>query len=137
MAKSEPITLRLSNELDRWVTNEARRTRRPKGTVVEALAEEALKARRFPGIAFRGDDWDRRAWMTGSALDVWEIARAYQECGSVDELASQGSLSERQIRVALAYYEHYPEEIDARLERDRRRFDELRAAYPGVEVLEL
>ena len=137
MAKSEPITLRLSSELDRWVTDEARRTRRPKGTVVEALAEEALKARRFPGIAFRGDDWDRRAWMSGSALDVWEIVRAYQECGSVDELSSQGSLSERQVKVALAYYEHYPEEIDARLERDRRRLDELQAAYPGVAVLEI
>jgi uncharacterized protein (DUF433 family) len=137
MAKSEPITLRLSSELDRWVTDEARRTRRPKGTVVEALAEEALKARRFPGIAFRGDDWDRRAWMSGSALDVWEIVRAFQENGSVDELAGEGTLSGRQIKVALAYYEHYPEEIDARLERDRRHLDELRVGYPGVEVIEI
>ena len=137
MAKSEPITLRLSSELDRWVTDEARRTRRPKGTVVEALAEEALKTRRFPGIAFRGDDWDRRAWMTGSALDVWEIVRAYQECASVDELAGQGSLSARQIKMALTYYQQYPEEVDARLERDRRQLDELRAAYPGVEAIEV
>jgi hypothetical protein len=137
MTKSEPITVRLSSELDRWVTDEARRTRRPKGTVVEALAEEALKARRFPGIAFRGDDWDRRAWMTGCALDVWEIVRAFQECGSVDGLAGQGSLSERQINMALAYYEHYPEEIDTRLGRDRRQLDDLRAAYPGVAVIEL
>jgi uncharacterized protein (DUF433 family) len=137
MAKSEPITLRLSSELDRWVTDEARRTRRPKGNVVEALAEEALKTRRFPGVAFRGDDWDRRAWITGSALDIWEIVRAYQECGSVEELGGQRSLSERQIRTALAYYEHYPEEIDARLEQDRRRLEELRAGYPGVEVIEI
>lgn len=137
MAKSEPITVRLSSELDRWVTDEARRTRRAKGTVVEALAEEALKARRFPGVAFRGDDWDRRAWMTGSALDIWEVVRAHQECGSVAELTAEGSLTERQIKVALAYYEYYPDEIDARLERDRRQLDELRAAYPGVEVIEI
>jgi uncharacterized protein (DUF433 family) len=104
---------------------------------VEALAEEAVKARRFPGIAFRGDDWDRRAWMTGSPLDVWEIVKAFQECATVDDLISQSPLSERQIRVALAYYEHYPEEIEARLERDRRPIDELRVAYPGVEVIEL
>jgi uncharacterized protein (DUF433 family) len=137
MAKSDPITLRLSSELDRWVTDEARRTRRPKGTVVEALAEEALKARRYPGIAFRGDDWDRRAWVAGSALDVWEIVRAYQECGSMDELAGRGGLSERQITMALAYYQHYPEEIDVRLERGRRSLDDLRAAYPSVEVIEI
>jgi uncharacterized protein (DUF433 family) len=137
MAKSEPITARLSSELDRWVTDEARRTRRAKATVLEALAEEALKARRFPGIAFRGDDWDRRAWITGSAMDVWEIVQAFRECGSVDELTVQGSLSERQIKMALAYCQHYPEEIDARVERGRRQLAELRAEYPGVELIEL
>jgi hypothetical protein len=137
MGKSEPITVRLSSELDRWVTDEARRTHRPKGSVVETLAEEALKCRRFPGIAFRGDDWDRRAWMTGSALDVWEIVRAYQESGSADVLAGQGGLSERQVKVALAYYQHYPDEVDARLERDRRQLDQLRGAYPGVGAVEI
>ena len=137
MVKSDPITVRLSSDLDRWVTDEAQRTRRPRGAVLAALAEEALKARRFPGIAYRGDDWDRRAWVTGSALDVWEVIRAYQESGSVDEVAAQGSLSERQIKMALAYYEQYPEEIDARLQRDRRPLNELRVAYPGVDVIEI
>ncbi len=34
------------------------------------LAEEAMKTRFFPGIAFRGVDWDRRPWVIGTALDV-------------------------------------------------------------------
>jgi predicted transcriptional regulator len=41
LPKSEPFSLRLSPELEAMVTEEAGRTRRSKGAVVEALAEEA------------------------------------------------------------------------------------------------
>jgi hypothetical protein len=44
--------------------------------------EEALKARLFPGIAFRGDDDDRRARLIGTNLDVWQVIEAYKD---VDE----------------------------------------------------
>ncbi len=67
--KSAPFSLRLSEETDRFVTAEAKRTKRSKGSVVETLAEEALKARLVPGIAFRGDDYNRRAWLIGTSLD--------------------------------------------------------------------
>ncbi len=90
MPKSQPVTVRLSPELDRWVSAEAKRTQRPKGTVVESLAQEALKARMLPGIAFRGDDWDRRAWVLGTSFDVWEVVRSFQDTGSIDAVASGG-----------------------------------------------
>ncbi|MGH3993291.1 MAG: hypothetical protein ACRDSN_12630, partial [Pseudonocardiaceae bacterium] len=77
--KSVPLSVRLSEKTDRLITMEARRTKRSKGGVVEALAEEALKARLVPGIAFRGDDYDRRAWVIGTALDVWQIIEAYKD----------------------------------------------------------
>jgi uncharacterized protein (DUF433 family) len=137
MPKSEPITVRLPAELDQWVTAEAKRTRRPKGTVVEALASEALKARRFPGIAFRGDDWDRRAWMMGTSFDVWQIVRAYQDVRSIDGIVRRGILTLSQVRLALAYYKVNSEEIDAFIDRDRRNIDELRATYPNIEVVEV
>ncbi len=135
MPKSQPVTVRLSPELDRWVSAEAKRTLRPKGTVVESLAQEALKARMFPGIAFRGDDWDRRAWVLGTSFDVWEVVRSFQDTGSVDGVASGGSLTGAQIRVALAYYQRFGEEVDPLIERDRRGVDELTADYPTIEVL--
>ena len=34
---------------------------------------------RHPGIAFRGKEGSRRAWVAGTALDVWEIVAAYEE----------------------------------------------------------
>jgi uncharacterized protein (DUF433 family) len=134
MPKSEPFSLRLSPTLEAMVSEEAQRTRRSKGAVVEALAEEALKARRFPGIAFRGVDWDRRAWVIGTALDVWEIVAAYQDFDSVGAMTKKSDLSERQIRLALAYYEQFPSEIDEKLARNGRTLDELRRQYPTIDV---
>ncbi len=54
--KGEPFSVRFSAPTDRAVADEARRVRRSKGAVVEALTEEAMRTRRFPGLAFRGED---------------------------------------------------------------------------------
>jgi hypothetical protein len=64
------FTLRLTPETAAWVEHEAQRTRRSTGALLEVLAEEAARTRRFPGLAFRGPDHDRRAWLLGTALDV-------------------------------------------------------------------
>ena len=134
MAKSEPFSLRLSPEVEALVTEEASRTRRSKGAVVEALATEALKARLFPGVAFRGVDWDRRAWLIGTALDVWEIVAAYQAFDSVERMVAKTDLSERQIRLAMAYYKRFPAEIEDAIGRNRRPLEDLQAAFPTIDV---
>jgi uncharacterized protein (DUF433 family) len=104
-AKSRPFSIRISSETEDLIDAEARRTHRSKGAVIEALAEEALRTRIFPGIAFRGDDWDRRPWVIGTAFDVWQIVDAHREAGSVEEVVAGGALNERQVRLALAYLE--------------------------------
>ena len=135
MSKSEPFSLRLSAELDRAVSEEAKRTRRSKGAVVEALAEEALKTRLFPGVAFRGVDWERRASVIGTALDVWEVVDAAEGFSSPSDMAAKTDLSERQVRVALAYYQRFPAEVDEAIARNRRSVEELRADFPTIEVV--
>lgn len=135
VGKSQPFTLRLSSSLDAFVTEEARRTRRSKGAVIEALADEALRSRLFPGIAFRGADWERRPWVIGTALDVWEIIRAYQDFGSVDRMVEETDLSERQIRLALAYYDRFPDEIDAAIAESRQPLDALHARFPTIDLI--
>lgn len=129
--KSAPFSMRLSRAMDRRITAEAQRTKRSKGAVVGALAEEGLKARLVPGIAFREDDHNRRAWLIGTAFDVWQVIEAYQDFGEDDERMLEASeLTERQLRTALTYYRLFPEEIDARIARNRRSIDELRDEYP-------
>lgn len=134
--KSRPFSMRLPTDLDERVSREAKRTRRSKGAVVESLADEALRTRRFPGIAFRGADWDRRPWVLGTALDVWEIVSAARSFDSPRAVAAKTDLSEAQVRLALAYYEEYPEEIDAAIAENERPLAELRRAYPMIDVLE-
>lgn len=135
VSKSDPFSLRLSRSMDALVAEEARRTRRSKGAVIEALAAEALRARLFPGIAFRGTDWERRPWLIGTSLDIWEIIRAFQDFGSVERMITETDLTERQVRLALAYYERFPEEIDAAITEDRRPLGELRSSFPTIDVI--
>lgn len=127
--------MRLSDTTDRLVTQEARRTRRTKGAVVEALAEEALRTRRFPGIAFRGSDWDRRPWVIGTALDVWEITAASRSYDTAGEMASGTDLTEPQIKLALGYYVEFPEEIDAAIAENERPLAELQRQYPTISTI--
>jgi hypothetical protein len=101
---------------------------------MDSLVEETLRMKLFPGIAFRGVDWDHRAWVLGTALDVWQIVDAYRDISSVEQMAAGGSASARSINLALAYYERFPEEIDAAIADNRRPLEQLRKEFPFVAV---
>jgi len=134
--KSAPFSLRLSEQTDRLITAEAKRTKRSKGSVVETLAEEALKARLVPGVAFRGDDYDRRAWLIGTSLDVWQVIEAYKDVGEdFERTIAESDLSERELRTAISYHERFPQEIDDFIALNRRSLAELRAQFPHADVI--
>jgi hypothetical protein len=127
--------MRLSRVTDELVTREAKRTRRSKGAVVESLAEEALRTRRFPGIAFRGTDWNRRPWVIGTALDVWEIVAATRAFDSPRDAADATDLAESHVRLALSYYKAFPQEIDDAIAENDRPLEQLRREYPAIDTL--
>ncbi len=135
MAKSKPFSIRLSALTDELITREARRTHRSKGAVVELLADEALRTRRFPGIAFRSSDWNRRPWVIGTALDVWEIVAASRRFESPRDMAARTELDERQVRLALAYYEEFPDEIDAAIRENETPIGRLQREYPTIATI--
>jgi uncharacterized protein (DUF433 family) len=129
--KSRPFSIRLSQTTDRFVEAEAQRTKRSKGAIVEALTEEAARMRRFPGIGFRDEDANRRAWVIGTGLDVWELIEMLRDYGSVERLLEvHEHLSQRSLGLAQAYYASYPEEIDEKIADNRRPLSELRELYP-------
>lgn len=130
--KGEPFSVRFSLATDRTIAAEARRTRRSKSAIVEALAEEAARARRFAGIGFRGDDVRRRPWVIGSGLDVWEIVQMAEEYESLEQLVAETQLSERQVALALAYRDSYPDEVADAIAENRRPLEEWQARYPFV-----
>lgn len=131
MPKSKPFTVRLSDEVGGWLERENRRTKLPKGVLLETLAEESIRTRRFPGIGFRGAEHSRRAWMIGTGMDVWEITELYEGKGR-ERLLSEHDVTERQLRLALSYREAYPREIDEALEENARTPEEWHGISPSV-----
>jgi hypothetical protein len=129
----QPISIRLSHATDQLVAAEARRTRRSRSAVVQAFTEETARMRRFPGIAFRGDDAARRAWVIGSGLDVWDIVQMLADFGNLEALLHETHLTERQIRLAVAYRESFPDEIDEAVAANQLPLDELAALYSFVD----
>jgi uncharacterized protein (DUF433 family) len=103
---------------------------------VEELAEEAAKARLFPGLAFRGTP--RRAWVIGTGLDVWEIIEMLRSyAGDEARLHDAHPLLEaRHVRLARAYAERFPEEVAAFAEDAKRPLDELGRLYPFLATSE-
>jgi len=102
--------------------------------VVQAFTEETARTRRFPGIGFRGDDAARRAWVIGSGLDVWEVVHMLEDFGSPERLTGETDLTERQVRLALAYRDAYPDEVAEAVADNRRPTDELRTIFPFIEL---
>ena len=135
MTKGQPFSVRLEEETERVVEAEARRTRRTKSAVVEAFTEETARTRRFPGIAFRGDDAQRRAWVIGSGLDVWEIVQMLEEFASAEVLVADTQLSLGQIRLALAYRDVYPVEIAEAIVDNRRPIGDVTILFPFISVV--
>jgi len=135
VTKSVPFSIRLPKELDEAVSAEARRTKRSKGSILVGLAEEAHRMRRFPGIGFKGDDWDRRAWVMGSGWDVWEVIQSVRDFGSTEALVEEFSLTADQVALAQAYYRAYPDEIDALIAENRRPLEAIARENPTFQVL--
>lgn len=90
-------------------------------SVARDLLVEAVKMKNCPGIIFADGPAGRRARVSGTGIDVWEIVAAFREAGeNYTELQNMYHwLSEPQLRSALSYYALYPEEIDARVMRNK------------------
>lgn len=82
-----------------------------------------------PGIVFRDGPTGRRAGLAAGP-DVWEVIGVLRSTGltgdeAIRSTAEWSSLSVRQVREAIGYYNEYPAEID---ERIRQRDEEADAA---------
>jgi uncharacterized protein (DUF433 family) len=101
--------------------------------MVEALTEEAARMRRFGGIGFRDQGPDRRAWLTGTGLDVWEAVMLLRSGRSDDQLVEDYQhLTKASLDLARAYHDSYPEEIDELLAENSRPIEELQELYPFI-----
>lgn len=114
--------IRIPAELDEAIAHESEARGKSWSAMTTELLDEAIRGRRAPGVSFVDGPAGRRAVVAGTGLDVWEVIATWKEGGESYELLRQNYpwLSEIQLRAALGYYQLYPSEIDARLEREAR-----------------
>lgn len=133
--KGQPFSVRFTKRTDAYMEAEATRLRRSKSSLVQELAEEAAKTRRFPRVAFRGEWPLRDAFVVDTGLDVWELCELLDDYGtSVKRLVADfDGVDAQGCAIALAYRREYPEEIADAIAQNNRTPEEWLALYPFVE----
>jgi hypothetical protein len=111
-----PMSVRLPAITEEKVRRIAVLEHRSLAETVRILTEEALKLREFPELTFTDGPTGRRATLI-SGPDVWEVLEPYLLAGKdwAALRASYPDLDEALLRVAVRYYDAYPEEIEARV----------------------
>jgi Nuclease-related domain len=131
--KGEPFTVRFDPRTQSLIEDEARRSKRSRTAIVEELADEALRTRRFPGIAFRDETPHRRAWVIGAGLDVWELCELLDRYPDSETVVAEFPLVEpRHCELALAYRRAYSGEVDEQIADNNRSANERLELAPFV-----
>src|SRR5437763_1472933 len=112
-----PVTVsaRVSPETAERLRRQAVDEDRSVSELVNRAVEEHLRALRFPGIWFvTGGSGRRKAKLAGGP-DVWSVILAARGQGmDAERTADYLEIPAAAVRLALAYYQAYPDEIDGR-----------------------
>jgi hypothetical protein len=101
----------------------------PSRTLAQRYVEEGLRMDEHPLIRFADGPSGRRARLLGGP-DVWEvIAVARDNDGDLAETAAYLELSLGLAQAAASYYAAYPQEVDERIDRNRREARDAHGAF--------
>ncbi len=130
MTKSNPINIRLETPLLNEVKNLARLLHLPLSAVLNRLITESIKMFQCPGVIFINSPTGRRATISGSGLDVWEVISIYKSYDKKNKkkLLEEYPLTEVQLNAALDYYKLYQDEIDEELRQNEHAEEFLRSS---------
>lgn len=122
---TQSMTLRITADMGKRIEGEAAARGIPANQAARLLIDEALRSHEFPGIVFRNGPAGRRASLEG-ALDVWEVIDTWDGWkGDEIEVCRQLGIRRDQLRLALAYYRRYRDEIDFWIRRNLEEGDRL------------
>lgn len=120
---SKSTSFRISREARERLAVRAEREGISATALLERLIVEGVDALDHPGVIFRGPPHDRRA-VLAAGPDVWEIVSRLQDLEGNEEqrvalVADETDLHPRQIRVAIDFAAEHPDDIRARIIRNR------------------
>lgn len=129
MAAARQFSARLDAAVVDRLERRGTRSGLNKSRLAERYIDEGMRMDDHPGIVFRDGPTGRRAGLAAGP-DVWEVIGVLRSTGltgdeAIRSTAEWSSLSVRQVREAIGYYNEYPAEID---ERIRQRDEEADAA---------
>ncbi|MBI2703693.1 MAG: ribbon-helix-helix protein, CopG family [Actinobacteria bacterium] len=127
---ARPTSFRLPEDLLEQLDQEADASGTSVTALVATLLNEGIVTRRFPGIVYRDGPTGRRAGLVAGP-DIWEIIRDVSEVKGRGEkriraVADASGLSVAQVRLAVDFYAAHPDEVDHRIEVDKREADRIR-----------
>jgi uncharacterized protein (DUF433 family) len=87
-------------------------------------------------IVFRTGPLGRRAAVSGTRLDVWQVVETVRNCSdSIGEAADYLALQPESVEAAMAYYALHRAEIDEIATREREAAERAEARYrAGLET---
>ena len=120
---SKSTSFRISQEARHQLAARAEREGMSATALLERLIVEGVAALDHAGIVFRGPPHDRRAAIAAGP-DVWEIIARLQELEGSDEqrvatVVEETDLHPRQIRLAIDFAAEHPDDVRARIARNR------------------
>jgi uncharacterized protein (DUF433 family) len=137
-ATQKPFSIRMSPRTLARLDVGAQRRGEAKSRTAERLIDEGLRIEDHPGIVFKDGPTGRRAALV-MGPDVWEVVKTLKEGWSSQEQAIAGAmfwgnLSRAQVEVAIRYYADFPEEVDERIERNRKESERQYAAWKRAQA---
>ena len=124
-----PLSIRLPEQTVDRLADRADRSHMPSRTLAQRYVEEGLRMDEHPLVRFADGPSGRRARLVGGP-DVWEvIAVARDNGGDLAETAAYLELSLGLAQAAASYYAAYPQEVDERIERNRREAHDAHRAF--------
>ncbi|WP_026875301.1 hypothetical protein [Jiangella gansuensis] len=137
---TSPTNVRFPAQVDRSLTDYARRSGSKKSTVVVGAVREWLRMESHPGIVFVTTVTGERRAALASGPQVWTVAESWlqhdREERSAAVVADALGLAVADVETALAYWADYRDEIDELIEREHAAQDEALAMWERRRTLD-
>jgi uncharacterized protein (DUF433 family) len=127
---SHPLSVRLNDATITRLGRHAQRAHIAPRTLAQRYVEEGLRMDEHPLIRFADGPAGRRARLTGTGKDVWEvIATVRDNDGDAAEAARYLEVPLGLVQAAISYYGAYTSEIDQWIEANDQEVAEAHAAW--------
>jgi uncharacterized protein (DUF433 family) len=127
---TSPLSVRLNDATIARLGRHAQRVHLAPRTLAQRYVEEGLRMDEHPLIRFAEGPAGRRARLTGTGKDVWEVIATVRDNGAdIAEAARYLEIPLGLVQAAVTYYGAYTDEIDQWIEVNAQEAAEAHAAW--------